>query len=186
MRFLGLLLVVATAGAIVVHGQSRFDTNAGVYLKRLFPAAASFSAKENMPVPHFKAFASGADGPQTVVGYGFYTTDLVPSERGYDGPIRIMVGIDLRGILTGLVVVEHHEPYGSFSVDPPSFAAQFKNKDILDPFRVGKDIDAVSRATITVSSAARAVRNSSRRLANAFQIGGAFDGVLTPATPPAR
>ena len=65
----------------------------------------------------------------------------------------------------GLVVGEHHEPYGNFSIDPPAFAAQFKNKDVRDPFRVGDDIDAVSRATITMSSAARAVRNASRTVA---------------------
>jgi transcriptional regulator of nitric oxide reductase len=69
------------------------------------------------------------------------------------------------GLLTGVIVVDHHEPYGYFSVDLPEFAAQFKGKSIRDPFRVGGDIDAVSRATMTVGSAARAVRNSARRVA---------------------
>ena len=95
----------------------------------------------------------------------FWTTELAPLERGYDGPIKMLVGMDTRGILTGLVVVEHHEPYGYFSVDLPKFSAQFKGKDIRDRFRVGADIDAVTTATLTVRSAARAARNSARRVA---------------------
>jgi transcriptional regulator of nitric oxide reductase len=73
--------------------------------------------------------------------------------------------MDTKGILTGVIVVEHHEPYGDFSIEPPKFAAQFKNKNIRDPFRVGGDIDAISTATVSITSATRAIRNSARRLA---------------------
>ena len=100
-----------------------------------------------------------------LAGVAFWTTELDPLERGYDGPIKILVGLDLSGVLAGIVVADHHEPYGYFSVDLPEFAAQFTGKSIRDPFRVGADVDAVSRATMTVGSAARAVRNSARRVA---------------------
>jgi transcriptional regulator of nitric oxide reductase len=73
--------------------------------------------------------------------------------------------MDTAGVIVGVLVVDHHEPYGYFSVDPPEFAAQFKGKSVRDPFRLGADIDAVSRATMTVGSASRAVRNSARRVA---------------------
>ena len=76
--------------------------------------------------------------------------------------------MDAKGILTGILITEHHEPYGDFSIDRPEFAGAFKGKDVRDPFRLGSDIDAVSRATITMSSAVRAVRNSSRRIARQF------------------
>ena len=69
------------------------------------------------------------------------------------------------GILTGVVMDYHGEPYGYFSIEPPKFVAQFKGKSIRDPFRYGQDVDAVSRATITVTSAARAIRISARRIA---------------------
>lgn len=133
-------------------------------LKRLFPTAASFSPKGGDP-PHIKALS--ADG-KTVIGLAFWTTELEPLERGYDGPIKILVGIDTKGVLAGIVVVEHHEPYGNFSIDPPQFAAQFKGKDVRDRFRVGADVDAVSRASITIGSATRAIRNSSRRIAREY------------------
>jgi len=46
--------------------------------------------------------------------------------------------------------------------------AQFKNKSIRDPFRVGGDIQAVSRASITMNGAARALRDASRIMAKTF------------------
>jgi transcriptional regulator of nitric oxide reductase len=102
---------------------------------------------------------------QTLVGLAFWTTELDPLERGYDGPIKVLVGMDTNGVLTGIIVTEHHEPYGDFSVDRAEFAAQFRGKSIRDPFKVGSDIDAVSRATISVTTVSRSVRNTSRRVA---------------------
>ena len=160
MRLAATAFLIATAGWIVVAGQTPGDQKLQNNLKNLFPAAASFSPKEGSP-PHITAF-NPAKAP---VGFAFWTTDLEPLERGYDGPIKILVGMDPKGLLTGVVVAEHHEPYGSFSVDTPEFAGQFKNKSIRDPFKVGGDIDAVSRATISITSASRAVRNSARRVA---------------------
>ena len=45
---------------------------------------------------------------------------------------------------------------------------QFKGKSVLDPLQVGTDIDAVSRATITVEAATRAIRQGSRQLVRQF------------------
>jgi hypothetical protein len=46
--------------------------------------------------------------------------------------------------------------------------AQFTGKSVRAPFRLGEDIDAVSRATITMTSAVRAIRDSSRAMARQF------------------
>jgi Na+-translocating ferredoxin:NAD+ oxidoreductase RnfG subunit len=77
----------------------------------------------------------------------------------------ILVGIDTKGTLPGIIITDHREPYGDFSIDRPSFSAHFRNKDVRDPLQLGKDIDAVSRATITMASAVRAIRLSARRIA---------------------
>jgi NosR/NirI family nitrous oxide reductase transcriptional regulator len=147
-------------GVLIGAGQSAPDAKLSGQLKQLFPASAAFTPKGGSP-PHFKALGSA----QQLLGYAFWTTEIEPLERGYEGPIKMLVGLDTLGVLTGVVVVDHHEPYGNFSVEPPEFAAQFKGKSIRDPFRVGGDVDAVSRATITVTSATRAIRNSARRIA---------------------
>jgi NosR/NirI family nitrous oxide reductase transcriptional regulator len=165
------VIAVVLASVVIVGGaQSSPDPKLLQQLKQLFPSAVSFSPKSGAP-PHIKALMSDAATP---IGFAFWTTELEPLERGYDGPIKMLVGMDTKGVLTGIVVTEHHEPYGDFSIEPPRFAAQFKGKNIRDPFKVGGDIDAVSRATITVTSASRAVRNSSRKIARAY---------LAPAEP---
>src|ERR1041384_4817182 len=130
-----LALVLGTA--VVVAGQAgeARDANLLGQLKRLFPNATAFGPKEGDP-RHIKAFVNSDRGPQ-LAGFVFYTTELEPLERGYDGPIKMLVGIDTKAILTGVLVTEHHEPYGYFSVEPPEFAAQFKGKDIRDAFKVG-------------------------------------------------
>ena len=143
------------------------DASIAEQLKYLFPDAEHFSEKEGSPA-HYKAFGAAAEGEEPpLLGLAFWTTELEPLERGYDGPIKMLVGMDTRGILTGIIVTDHREPYGYFSVELPEFAEQFKGKNIRDRFRVGDDIDAISRATITVTSASRAVRNSARRSAQA-------------------
>jgi NosR/NirI family transcriptional regulator, nitrous oxide reductase regulator len=158
-----VLLVLAVARA-----QSVDDPELRGQLKQLFPAAGSFSAKSGNP-PVFRAYAETPSGQQPdLLGFVFWTTEIEPLERGYDGPIKMLVGMDTKGILTGIIVTEDREPYGDFSVETPEFAQQFSGKDIRDRFRVGEDVDAVTRATISVTSASRAVRNSARKIARAY------------------
>jgi transcriptional regulator of nitric oxide reductase len=166
-RLIIVLSLVAGSVTLAMAGGQTADSR----MRQLFPSATTFSPKGGDP-PHIKAYNG-----QTLLGYVFWTTEILPLERGYGGPIAILVGLDTNGKLAGLYVGEHHEPYGDFSIDPPSFAAQFKGKDVRDPFKLGDDIDAVSRATITMSSAVRAIRNSSRRVARTF---------LTPPPPSSR
>jgi transcriptional regulator of nitric oxide reductase len=155
-----LAIVVASVTLATAGGQSPDVQLAR--LKQLFPSATAFSPKGGEP-PHVKAL--GGAGNQTVLGYIAWTTEVVPLERGYAGPIPILVGVDTKGVITGIVLGPHREPYGDFSIDPPGFAAQFRAKDVRDAFKLGDDIDAVSRATITMSSAVRGVRNTARRIA---------------------
>ncbi len=164
LKRLVLLTFLIVAGGLVASRRPVVGRRpASGQLKHLFPSATAFSPKGGDP-PHFKAFGPG----QTLLGLAFWTTELDPLERAYDGPIKILVGMDTKGILTGVVVVEHHEPYGNFSIERPEFAAQFRGKNIRDAFKVGVDVDAVSRATISITSSSRAIRNSSRRVARAL------------------
>ena len=169
-RAAAVAAIVASISATVVLAQ-RIITNPKpeAHLKALFPAAAAFSPLGGDPL-HFKAY--GTD-PKTTpaappIGYAFWTTDIVPNEHGYHGPIHVLVGLDLKGVITGAIVDYDSEPYGYFSVEPPKFAAQFKGKTIHDPFIVGRDVDAVSRASISIGSATRAIRDSARVVAQKF------------------
>lgn len=167
MRNVGLVLLIAVLMLPFAVGQTTLDPALEAQLKRVFPGATTFSAKQARPLPHFVAY-TGNPSSQTVAGYVFWTTELEPLERGYDGPIKMLVGVDANAILTGVLVTDHREPYGYFSVDLPQFAQQFKGKDIRDPFKVGVDVDAVSRASISINSSSRAIRNGARRIARAL------------------
>ena len=166
MKKIAIVTLLLIAGRMIAAGaQAPLDASLQAQLKRLFPAASAFSPKEGDP-PHFSAFASDPkSGLKTLIGLAYWTTELDPLERGYDGPIKVLVGMAPNGVLSGIIVTEHHEPYGDFSIDRPEFAAQFKGKSIRDSFKVGSDIDAVSRATISVTTVSRSVRNTSRRVA---------------------
>lgn len=167
MRKIVFAIAVLSLPIAAAIGQALATAELEDQLRHLFPEAASFSEKQGSP-PHYKAFGSAAGrGEPELLGLAFWTTELDPLERGYDGPIKMLVGMDASGRLTHIIVTDHREPYGYFSVELPEFAAQFEGKDVRDRFRYGEDIDAVSRATITVTSASRAVRNSARRAARA-------------------
>jgi Na+-translocating ferredoxin:NAD+ oxidoreductase subunit G len=161
--------------AVAASGQVAHDAELLGQLKALFPTAATFSAKAGTPAV-YRALGAAAPGSEgELLGLAYWTTELEPLERGFDGPIKMLVGMNTAGELTGVVVTDHREPYGYFSVDLPDWPDQFKNKSIRDAFKVGADVDAITRATITVASASRAIRNASRKVARAH---------LAPPSPP--
>ncbi len=163
-----LALIAVGFVLLTISGADGQVTDDAKLLQRVFPSAASFSPKSGTPAV-YRALGPASDGkPGELLGFVFWTTELEPLERGFDGPIKMLVGMNTAGVLTGVVVTDNREPYGYFSVDPPEFAAQFKDKNIRDGFKVGVDVDAISRATISVTSASRAIRNSSRKVARAY------------------
>ena len=166
-----VLLAVTGAGA-----QISDDPVLKWQLEKLFPNAASFAARSGTPATFRALGPATAGGEGELLGFAYWTTELEPLERGFDGPIKMLVGMDTAGVLTGVIVTDHREPYGYFSVDLPEFTGQFANKNVRDAFKVGVDVDAITRATISVTSASRAIRNASRKVARAY---------LAPPAPPA-
>jgi transcriptional regulator of nitric oxide reductase len=178
-RALAIAVLTCAAGIGVIAGQRVLvNPRPDAHLKTLFPTAVAFSPKAGEP-PVFKAYAvDPATNPSAVpLGYAFWTPELVPDEKGYEGPIHLLVGLDRNARLTGVVVDYHTEPYGYFSVEPPAFAQQFKGKSLRDPFQVGQDIAAVSRASLTIAGAVRAIRDSALLVERAY---------LTPPVKPPR
>ncbi|HJN44091.1 MAG: hypothetical protein CL477_05030 [Acidobacteria bacterium] len=72
------------------------------------------------------------DVRQLQIGLAFFTFDLEPLERGYEGPIKMLVGMTLEGRLTAVEVLEHREPYGYFSIETRAFQNQFDGKSVDD------------------------------------------------------
>ena len=137
-----------------------------VLLSRVLPQAVSFSEKQGEP-PVYIGYAEDA----SIVGYVFETTDFEPQEIGYSGPIEVAVGMDVQGVLSGIEILYYNESYMSIRGDflnTERFPNQFEAKSITENFRVGRDVDGVSRATISSWAVSRGIRNSARRVARAY------------------
>jgi transcriptional regulator of nitric oxide reductase len=162
------LLICSLVAAVAAQQRIFTNPKPDEHLKKLFPGAF-FTPLSGAPL-HFTAYGVDpkANPSAPPIGLAFWTTDVVPHERAYHGAIHFLVGLDMNGRMTGVVLDYDSEPYGYFSIQPPEFVARFKGKSIRDPFRVGGDVDAVSRASITISGAARALRDSVRIMAKQY------------------
>ncbi len=176
VRGLGIRLLLTTLCALVLSGDSIvlaqkqpagfIETMPSAKLRRLFPKAGGFTPRGDLDPLYFTALdRDPTDKSAKPVGYAFWTIDLVPGQLGYHGHIHMLVGMDTRGRLTGVIVDRNTEPYGDISIERPEFPLQFIGKSIRDKFAIGEDVDVISRATITVRAAAHEIRDSARMVA---------------------
>ena len=168
-KTLYLLLALALGGWFVqpVLAQDAIEVDREL-LHEVMPAADSFSEKSGEP-PVYRAYKTDAAAAEPeLIGYLFETPDLPPEEIGYSAPIDVLVGVDLDGTLTGIKILYYRESYKSIRGDflaTERFPNQFEDKNVADGFRVGRDVDGVSRATISSWAVARGIRNAARRVA---------------------
>ena len=142
------LALVTCCFALATYGQAAQISEE--QLTAVLPQAERFSTKQGEP-PVYVGYASSAQDAE-IVGYAFETTDFEPQEIGYSAPIEVLVGIDLEGELAGIEILFYRESYKSIRGDflnSERFPNQFAGKSVADGFRVGRDIDGVSRATIS-------------------------------------
>ena len=144
-----------------------------VTVSDLVPGAASYGTidadKKIVPVQ--------TDGG--TVGYVFLNTDF-DSAIGYSGkPIKILIGMDTKGRITGAKMVEHSEPIVLAGIPEHkivSFIDGYKNLDVIEMMTSGSSsappVDIVSGATVTVLVIDDSIRLSAQRAARAIGIGG--------------
>lgn len=126
-------------------------------LKVIMPDADSFAARSADDIEYFEATKDGAP-----VGYCIRTTT-----NGYNGFIRIIVGIDPSGVIKGVRILEHQETPGLGArineVKPgekdPWFLRQFAGKHGRT-VEVKKNVDAITGATVTSAAVADAIRDA--------------------------
>jgi NosR/NirI family nitrous oxide reductase transcriptional regulator len=164
------IFVNSPAGALAAPFATVATEEEQRLFRRLLPQAETFSKKGGTPL-HYRAFAlDPATKKSTQVGFIFLTTDVEPNEIAYAGPVQVLVGMTTGGLIRGIRVREHREPFGSFSIATNEFAEQFDDKKITDPFEVGNDIDAVTRATISVEGTTRVIRKSARKILQQYLV----------------
>ena len=156
-------------------------------LERVMPEADRFTDRQGQP-PVFEAYhIDSSTGRETLAGYIFLTSDLPPEQMGFNGPIEVLVGMDLRGVLTGIVVARYRESLRSSRGDflaTDGFQEQFAGKSIVDAFQVRRDVDGITGATITVDAMSRGIRNAAREVAVAYRLGSVSSASEAPPLDP--
>ncbi len=169
-RFLTIIFLIVFIGGGCFHFFREFTVKARDLLKEaealtvVLPDAQNFSEKSGT-LPHYKAYTTSAQTDLDLNGVAVMTADIAPEIRGYAGPIKMLVGLTPQGDITKVHVIAHSEP-PSYVLDLESFLEQFASKNIRNSFRLDKDIDGISRATMTSDAIARAVEKSVKQVAS--------------------
>jgi NosR/NirI family nitrous oxide reductase transcriptional regulator len=141
-------------------------------LTLVVPGAEGFG--ERMPqLPVYPAYRSGS-----IIGYAFFSADIVDS-AGYSAkPMNVAIGLDPQGRIVGAHLVEHHEPILIIGITDDhlrSFVAQYRSVDIREPVRLrsiagsggpAQVVDGISGATITSLTLNGLIVGSSRIVAD--------------------
>ncbi|MBT8099692.1 MAG: electron transport complex subunit RsxG [Gammaproteobacteria bacterium] len=95
---------------------------------------------------------------------------VVTARGGYSGPIRILLGVDMDGVVTGLRILEHRETPGlgdRIESSRSDWVLQFDGRSIGDPVITGWSIkgdggefDQLTGASITPRAVINAVRDT--------------------------
>jgi len=138
--------VVASAllAAAAAHAASFGVYKADIKPADVFSGADRFGPMQGTP----PAAAAYKDGK--VAGYVFETSDI-----GYSGkPIKILVGLDVNGKITGARVTEHHEPILLIGIPQKrlfEFVGRYVGRNVIDLASQQQDsaVDIISGATVT-------------------------------------
>lgn len=152
---IAVLMTAAVALVVGLAFSPEKALNEEEHLREIAPDIV-FSPKQGNP-PHF---------PSVEGVVAFNSHDAVPSIRGYAGPIKILIALRGDGMITGLKLLEHTETKNYVHyMESTSYLRKFLGKSIYDPFEINRDIDGISRATVSVKALARTVKESSRKIA---------------------
>jgi Na+-translocating ferredoxin:NAD+ oxidoreductase RnfG subunit len=84
---------------------------------------------------------------------------VVSDEMGKVKPITFLVAIGKERKVLAVYILEYRDLFGS-DIKRKSFLKQFRGKSSKDLLKVGRDIDAVTSATISSNAAATAVKKA--------------------------
>lgn len=170
--------LVFAALAMVAHADGYAQSRLSEYLTNVSPAELMAGATRIGKLegdPPASPIFEGDD----LAGYAFLNSDLV-NAVGYSGkPIRILVGMDLEGTITGARLVDHHEPIvliGIPEVKVRDFIAGYRGRNIVKELTSAADttegLDIISGATVTVMVIDDSIRRAALKLARARGLGG--------------
>jgi NosR/NirI family nitrous oxide reductase transcriptional regulator len=178
--------ILAVFGWIAMLGEAQAAGGLNDYLSKAEPAelvtgANRFGAPQGDP-----AIAPAYKDDQ-LLGFVYLNSDFA-NATGYSGkPIQILVGIDPKGVLTGLKLVEHKEPIVLVGI-PVNRILEAVNKLIgTDMDRAARgaasapQVDIVSGATVTVLVMGDSIVRSATKLIKSGRLGGQGNAIASAA-----
>jgi len=157
----GLTILVIGCGCAGSASTPRVQMNT---IRQVFPAATDIAELPRGPDAETsmrpgKSLVSEVRGPVSLLGY------LVETQvTGRSGPFGIAVLLDERLTVKRTLVTSYPWTHGR-DVSRRSFARQFEGKGPEDVIEIGRDIDAVTGATISCRAMAQGVREAVKLLA---------------------
>ena len=170
----------------LLHGQ---DLCALAPCRDVMPSAQQFSVRKGSP-SYVDAFAV-ENGKTRLVGYVFLSTDVVDIPAYSGKPVITLIGMDTRGIITGVRVLKHSEPIllaGIPESELLKFIHQYIGKSAASKLVIGQgqnddgalSLDAISGATVTAIAENQVISRS------AYEIGRQVGIIKSTPRPAAR
>jgi len=165
------LTYTATAARIEANEQAWLERSLQPALSGLFFDSGVTESMMTIPPPH------DLPGSEAAIVYRVYAEDtpvaalfVVSARDGYAGPIRVLVGIDVGGAVTGVHVLEHRETPGlgdRVESGKSDWVHQFDGRSLVDPSpsgwaikRDGGQFDQLTGASVTPRAIVKAIRDT--------------------------
>jgi uncharacterized protein with FMN-binding domain len=158
-RILGIIALV-TIIAAWIGGALRQEADVEPFLKKALPGAEVLEPVSSGIYAGYAPKASEEPG-QPVTGYA-----AIGKANGYGGPMRVAVGVDLSGNVSGIAIVDHKETIPFFrKVLAKKFPGSLLGKSYSHAFLPGEDVDSVSGATLSLNALLNSTRQALRQVA---------------------
>jgi len=160
-----------THGRIAANEQAWLEQSLQPALSGLFFDSGVSESKITIPAPH------ELPGSDDAVIYRVFSGDspvaalfVVSARNGYAGAIRLLVGIDIDGAITGVHVLAHRETPGlgdQIESTKSDWAMQFSGRALGDPDasgwkikRDGGEFDQLTGASVTPRAIIKAIKET--------------------------
>lgn len=160
-----------TADRIAANAKAELEKSLQPALAGVFYDSDVTESRLVLPPPH------GLPGRDPAIVYRVYSEGepvaalfAVSARDGYAGPIRILIGVDLAGIVTGVRILEHRETPGlgdRIEAARSDWVYQFDGKSLDNPsvggwaIRVdGGEFDQLTGASVTPRAVIKAIRET--------------------------
>ena len=168
----------------LLHGP---DLCAHTSCAEVMPGATEFSKRKGMP-SYVEAYANEA-GQKRLTGYVFLSTDIVDIPAYSGQPIITLIGMDTRGVITGVRILKHSEPILLTGIPESAlvtFIRQYIGKGADAKLEIGQGrngvtgLDGISGATVTAIAENQVISRSAYEVARQVGI------IKVVPKPPAR